>query len=115
MITRPHTQGKYTGWQGSTTSASSGTHGSTANKAGLIGFYRGRQLLAHNLQGHPITLQTVAQNNRAPTETYTKQPTLGNTVNTPKSLPLFTTDELIIIGIVVIFVISIIAVVLIHG
>ena len=45
----------------------------------------------------------------------TTMPTLGNTVNTPKSLPLFTTDELIIIGIVVIFVISIIAVVLIHG
>ena len=110
MITRPHTQGKYTGWQGSTTSASSGTHGSTTNKAGLTGFYRGRQLLAHNILGHPIVTQTSTDSNKAPTEIYTKQPTLGNTVNTPKTLPLFTTGELIIIGIIVIAAIVLIGV-----
>ena len=112
MIARPRTYGRYTGG-GAIYHNGSGTHGSTANKAGLTGFYRGRQLLAHNLQGHPVTLQTVAQNNRAPTETYTKQPTLGNTSRTPKTFPLFTTDELIIIGVVVIAVLVILAVVLI--
>ena len=112
MITRPRTYGRYTGG-GAIYHNGSGTHGSAANKAGLTGFYRGRQLLAHNLQGHPITLQTVAQNNRAPTETFTKQPSLGNTSTTPKTLPLFSTDELVIIGIVVIAVLVILAVVLI--
>ena len=115
MIARPKTYGKYTG---QTSSTSSGTHGSTANnKAAVNGFYRGRAILAHNIQGHPLVTQTVASNNRAPTETYTNmtQPTLGYSSKPLKTLPLFTTDELIIIGIVVIFVIAIIAVVLIHG
>ena len=118
MITRPHTQGKYTGWQGSTTSASSGTHGSTANnKAAVNGFYRGRAILAHNIQGHPIVTQTVASSNKAPTETYSTnptQPTLGYSSKIPKTFPMFTTDELIIIGIAIIAV-MVIAVVLIHG
>ena len=115
MIARPMTYGKYTG---QTSSTSSGTHGSTANnKAAVNGFYRGRAILAHNIQGHPIVTQTVASSNKAPTETYSTnptQPTLGYSSKIPKTFPIFTTEELIIIGIVIIAVI-VIAVVLIHG
>ena len=112
MIARPMTYGKYTG---QTSSTSSGTHGSTANnKAAVNGFYRGRAILAHNIQGHPLVTQTVASNNKAPTETYSTNPTLGYSSKIPKTFPMFTTDELIIIGIAIIAVI-VIAVVLIHG
>ena len=113
MIVRPKTYGKYT--SSSSTSTSSGTHAAT--NTGQVGFYRGRALLSHNIQGHPLVTQTVASNNKAPTETYSTnstQPTLGYSSKIPKTFPILTTDELIIIGIAIIAVI-VIAVVLIHG
>ena len=114
MIARPQTYGKYTG----TSSSTSTTDTHQATNTGQVGFYRGRALLAHNIEGHPLVTQTVASNNKAPTETYSTnptQPTLGYRSKIPKTFPMFTTEELIIIGIAIIAVITIIAVVLIHG
>ena len=109
MIARPQTYGKH-----SSTSSTSTTDTHQATNTGQVGFYRGRALLAHNIQGHPLVTQTVASNNKAPTETYSTNPTLGYSSKIPKTFPMFTTDELIIIGIAIIAVI-VIAVVLIHG
>ena len=112
MIARPQTYGKH-----SSTSSTSTTDTHQATNTGQVGFYRGRALLAHNIEGHPLVTQTVASNNKAPTETYSTnptQPTLGYSSKIPKTFPMFTTDELIIIGIAIIAV-MVIAVVLIHG
>ena len=113
MIARPRTYGKHTGT--SSTTSTTDTH--QATNTGQAGFYRGRALLAHNIEVHPLVTQTVASNNKAPTETYSSnptQPTLGYSSKIPKTFPMFTTDELIIIGIAIIAV-MVIAVVLIHG
>ena len=113
MIARPQTYGKYT----STSSSTNTTDTHPITNTGQVGFYRGRALLAHNIEGHPLVTQTVASNNKAPTETYSTnptQPTLGYSSKIPKTFPIFTTEELIIIGIVIIAVI-VIVVVLIHG
>ena len=110
MIARPRTYGKYTG-------TSSKTSTTDTYPASREGFYRGRAILAHNIQGHPLVTQTVASSNKAPTETYSNsnQPSLGYTSKIPRTFPIFTTEELIIIGIAIIAVMTIIAVVLIHG
>ena len=107
MIARPRTYGKYTG----TSSKTSTTDTYPASKEG---FYRGRAILANNIQGHPVVTQTVASSNKAPTETYSNQPSLGYTSKIPRTFPMFTTEELLIIGIAIIAV-MVVVVVLVDG
>ena len=121
MIIKPKTYGKYSGSTGYSAGGTrysppaSDTQTSSNNTSALKKFEQRKlayekSLAAHNVHIHSRVPVMVEQKSSKYTIPKTTQPT-GLTLGT---FPIFTTDELIIIGIVVIAVIVILAVIL-HG